>query len=299
MSGTRRLLRIGTRASKLAMVQAETVAAAVRAHDPAIDAELVPMTTTGDKILDRPLDKVGGKGLFVKELDAALADGRVDIVVHSSKDLPMDIDPALPVVAASSRGDARDALVLSKGADSWDRQAVVGCSSARRRVQLELLYPGIQVSSVRGNVQTRLGKLDDGQFGALVLAAAGLARLGLAGRASRLFDVDEMIPAAGQGILAVTARAGEDVGFLDGFASPEGMSCLRVERAFVRALDGGCSKPCAAFARREGGRMTMRGMYVNDDETVVLRDKIALEGEDVAGWEDQAMRFAEEMRDHG
>lgn len=294
----RKTVRIGTRASKLALVQAEAVASAIAMHNPLVETKLVPMTTTGDKITDRPLNAIGGKGLFVKELDVALASGDVDIVVHSGKDLPMDIDPALPIVAASKRADARDALVLPDNESTWSTSQPIGCSSARRRIQLEMLFDGICVQSVRGNVPTRLSKLDGGQFGALVLAAAGLERLGLGNRASRLFSVDEMIPAAGQGIIAVTARAGTDTAYLAEFNDEGALACLRVERAFVRALDGGCSKPCAAFCQEENGTMTLRGMYVSDDESVVRKERIVLEGKNVDEWEDRAAAFAERMKSH-
>ena len=288
-------VRIGTRASTLALVQAEAVAAAIRAQAPGLEVQLVKMTTTGDKILDRPLDAIGGKGLFVKELDAALLDGRVDIVVHSSKDLPMQLAEGTRLVAAGQRADAHDVLVLPQGCTEWDRSEPVGCSSARRRVQLRLLDAQLDVQSVRGNVQTRLAKLDGGQYGALVLAAAGLERLGLRERASRSFSFDEMYPAAGQGILAVTAREGESAPYLAGFASEEGLRCLRAERAFVRALDGGCSSPCAAFAQpREDGSLHLRGMYVSDDESIVRRQETVL-GPD--GFEEQAMRFALSLKE--
>ena len=262
-------VRIGTRDSKLAMVQAHMVQQAIQAYDPGIRAELVAMKTTGDRILDQTLDKIGGKGLFVKELDHALLNGDVDITVHSAKDLPMELDACLPIVAASMRGDALDALVLPQGTNVLDTAKPVGCSSSRRRLQLLALYPGIRVEPVRGNVITRLQKLDEGQYGALVLAAAGLKRLGLEGRISRVFTPKEMLPAACQGILAVQARAGEDMGFLAHFHNESSMLCAKAERAFVRALDGGCSKPCAAYAQIINGQVEMCGMYVSDDESCV------------------------------
>ena len=244
-------IRVGSRESRLAVVQSELVMDAVRAAHPEVGLELVTMKTTGDKILDRTLDKVGGKGLFVKELDAALLDGRVDLTVHSCKDLPMEEDP-------------RDVLVLPQGAEELDPSRPIGCASARRAVQLRALFPGVAVAPVRGNVLTRLRKLDEGQFSALVLAAAGLKRLGLEERITRYFTVEELLPAAGQGILALQTRAGEELSCLDGVLDADGTDCARAERAFVRALDGGCSAPIAAHARLEGDTVTIDGLYVTD-----------------------------------
>lgn len=258
-----RILRAGSRESKLAVIQTELVCAAIRAHHPEIKLELVTMKTTGDKILDRTLDKVGGKGLFVKELDAALLEGRVDFTVHSCKDLPMETDPRLPLAGFSRRADPRDALVLPEGAETLDPGKPIGCSSARRALQLQVIFPGHPVKPVRGNVQTRLAKLDGGEYAALVLAAAGLERLGLEGRVVRYFTPEEMLPAAGQGILAVQVRAGEDASYLDGFLDRDGTDCALAERAFVRALDGGCSSPVAAFATVEGDTLTLGGMDVD------------------------------------
>ena len=255
-------LRAGSRESRLAVVQTELVMAAIREREAACEIELVTMKTTGDKILDRTLDKVGGKGLFVKELDAALLDGRVDFTVHSCKDLPMDLDPRLPLAGFSRRADPRDALVLPEGTAELDRSKPIGCASARRALQLKRLFPGQPVAPVRGNVLTRLAKLDGGQYAALVLAVSGLERLGLEGRISRVFSTDEMLPAAGQGILAVQIRAGEDAGYLSAFLDREAADCALAERAFVRRLDGGCSSPVAAFATVEGETLTLRGMDV-------------------------------------
>ncbi len=262
---SKRVLKVGSRDSALAVAQTELVLADIRAYDPAIGLEMVTMKTTGDKILDRTLDKVGGKGLFVKELDTALLDGRVDFTVHSCKDLPMDLDVRLPLAGFSKRADPRDALVLPLGVDALDPAKSIGCSSARRTLQLQALYPGHPVKPVRGNVQTRLAKLDGGEYAALVLAAAGLHRLGLEGRIARYFEPEEMLPAAGQGILAVQVRAGEDTSYLSGVLDREGTDCARAERAFVRALDGGCSSPVAAFATVEGDTLTLRGMDVGEE----------------------------------
>ena len=256
-------LVVGSRESRLAVIQSELAIQAIRACQPGLEVELLTMKTTGDKILDRTLDQVGGKGLFVKELDAALLAGRVDLTVHSSKDLPMETDPRLPLVAFSRRADPRDALVLPAGAKELDPAKPIGCSSLRRQLQLKALFPQMKTAPVRGNVLTRLEKLDRGEYAALVLAAAGLERLGLAGRVSRYFSVEEMLPAAGQGILAVQARADFDPACLREFHDPESRDCLLAERAFVRALDGGCSSPVAAYATVDGEALTLTGLYVD------------------------------------
>ena len=258
-------LVVGSRESRLAVIQTELAIQAIRACQPGLEVELLTMKTTGDKILDRTLDQVGGKGLFVKELDAALLAGRVDLTVHSSKDLPMETDPRLPLVAFSRRADPRDALVLPAGAKELDPAKPIGCSSLRRQLQLKALFPQMKTAPVRGNVLTRLEKLDRGEYAALVLAAAGLERLGLAGRVSRYFSVEEMLPAAGQGILAVQARADFDPACLREFHDPESRDCLLAERAFVRALDGGCSSPVAAYATVDGEALTLTGLYVDSN----------------------------------
>ena len=175
-------LRAGSRESRLAVVQTELIGEAIRALHPGTRIGLVTMKTTGDKILDRTLDKVGGKGLFVKELDAALLDGRIDFAVHSCKDLPMELSPGLRLGAFSRREDPRDVLILPEGAEELDPSKPIGCASARRALQLKALFPGQPVAPVRGNVLTRLQKLDRGEYAALVLAAAGVKRLGLEGR---------------------------------------------------------------------------------------------------------------------
>ncbi len=253
------MIKVGSRESRLAVAQAREAIA--RLGRP---CELVTMKTTGDRILDRTLDQIGGKGLFTRELDRALAAGEVDLTVHSLKDLPMELPGGLPVAAYTAREDPRDALVLPQGARVHDLTKPIGSASARRRVQLERLFPGVEIRPVRGNVLTRLEKLDAGEYGALVLAAAGLRRLGLEGRIDRLFEPDELLPAAGQGILAVQARAGElsaEAARLDCEAS---RCCALAERAVVRGLGGGCFAPIAAYAELDGGTLWLRGLYAED-----------------------------------
>ena len=254
-------LRIGTRDSKLAVVQTELFVQALGRVRPEIETEIVAMKTTGDKILDRTLDQVGGKGLFVKELDQALLEGHVDLTVHCVKDLPAELNPQLPLIAFSPREDPRDALVLAPGMEEADLSLPVGSASPRRRIQLEKLFPGCRVEPARGNVLTRLQKLDSGQYGALVLAVAGLRRLGLENRVSRVFAPEEMLPAAGQGILAVQARADFDPSILSPLNNNEAELCALAERAFLQTLDGGCSSPVAAYARIQQGQIVLRGLY--------------------------------------
>lgn len=264
-------IRFGSRESRLAVIQSRMVMDAVQAAEPRAELELVTMKTTGDKILDRTLDQIGGKGLFVKELDLALREGKVDFTVHSLKDMPMQTPEDLPLVAFSKRADPRDVLVLPEGAAELDREKPIGCSSRRRQLQLQKLYPGFDIQPIRGNVQTRLRKLDEGQYCALVLAAAGLKRLGLEHRIHRYFSTEEILPAAGQAILAVQARKETDFSVLKSFHDEDAACCARAERAFVRQLDGGCTSPVAAFAQVEGDGLTLTGLYVSPDETVVRR----------------------------
>ena len=259
---------VGSRESRLAVIQSQMVMDAVKAAHPDIEMELITMKTTGDIILDRTLDQIGGKGLFVKELDAALMDGRADITVHSSKDLPMEIPEQLPLAAFSKRADPRDVLVLPAGKTEIDFTKPIGCSSLRRQLQLKKLYPQATLAPIRGNVITRLQKLDRGDFGALVLAGAGLVRLGLEDRISRYFSVEEILPAAGQAILAVQSRKDLDTSFLKEFNDADAEDCLLAERAFVRTLDGGCSSPVAAYAQVEGETLHLKGMYVNEDNQI-------------------------------
>lgn len=271
-----RKIRIGSRESKLAVVQSEIVMGLIRQAHPEIELELITMKTTGDMILDRTLDKVGGKGLFVKELDQALRDGRIDIAVHSLKDMPMDTPEDLPLLAFSKREDPRDVLVLPKEENGsnggvpinknaigivLDSEKPIGSSSARRNLQLRRLCCDMPTASVRGNVITRLAKLDRGDYCALVLACAGLKRLALEDRIAKVFEPSEMIPAAGQGIMVVQGRIGENYDYLDCVNDEDAETEALTERAFVRALDGGCSSPIAAFAQAGADNVRLIGLY--------------------------------------
>ena len=199
----KRIIKAGSRDSILAVIQSRIILELINKKAPGLGTELITMKTTGDKILDRTLDKVGGKGLFVKELDRALLSGEVDITIHSLKDLPADIPDGIKIAAYSERSAPEDVLILPEGKEELDHSLPIGCASKRRMAQLNILFPDIDIKPVRGNIQTRLSKLDSGQYGGLVLAKAGIVRLGLEKRISREFTPEEILPAAGQGIIAV------------------------------------------------------------------------------------------------
>ena len=268
------IIRIGSRESRLAVIQSQTVMEQIARAEPNAELELVTMKTTGDKILDKTLDKIGGKGLFVRELDQALRDGRADFTVHSLKDMPMEVPEDLPLAAFSCREDPRDVLVLPEGVTELDHSKPIGCSSRRRQLQLKALFPDMDIEPVRGNVQTRLAKLDAGRFSALVLAAAGLKRLGLENRISRYFSTEEILPAAGQGILVVQTRKGMDTDCLRLIQDERAAGCAKAERAFVRELNGRCSSPVAAHAVIEGNALTLTGFYVSPDERIQRKGSI-------------------------
>ncbi len=261
----KREIKVGSRESILAVVQSRMVMEHLEKNHPEIETQLVTMKTTGDKILDRTLDKVGGKGLFVKELDQALRDKRADITVHSLKDMPMEVPEDIPLVAFSKREDPRDVLVLPKGVDTLDLSKPIGSSSMRRALQLKKLYPQAEIQSIRGNVQTRLRKLDEGQYGAIVLAGAGLRRLGLDERISRIFEPDEIIPAAGQGIVVVQGRSDEDYSYLETFNCQESELLAAAERGYVTYLNGGCTSPIAAFGQLRGEELLLRALYYEEE----------------------------------
>lgn len=259
-------LRIGSRASRLAVAQAQQVMAAIHAIDPTLELELVTMTTTGDQVLDKTLDQIGGKGLFVKELDNALLQREIDIAVHSLKDMPMEQHPLLPLAAFSAREDARDVMVLRPGLEKFPlKGGIIGTASNRRAVQIKEFYPTAEIRPIRGNLQSRLEKLDRGEYDGLLLAAAGLKRLGLEGRVSRYFNTDQLIPAAGQGILGIQCRMDADLPWIGQLNDPAAAACATAERAFVRALDGGCSSPsCAHATMKPNGILSMVGLYVDE-----------------------------------
>ena len=257
---------VGSRESQLAVVQSMTVVDFLKSKHPEMEVALLTMKTTGDRILDRTLDKVGGKGLFVKELDIALLERRADVTVHSLKDMPMEVPEDLPILCCSRREDPRDVLVLRAGLAELPKRPVIGSSSLRRAIQLKALFPDCEIRPVRGNLQTRLRKLDEGGFDALTLAAAGLKRVGLDNRISRYFGVDEIIPAAGQGIMAVQGRADFDRALLEGYADADAWCAATAERAFVRELDGGCTSPVCAHAALDGESVRLTGLYWEESD---------------------------------
>lgn len=265
------LLRIGTRGSPLALAQ--TIAlrdALARAHDVAPETfAVVAIRTTGDSITDRPLGEVGGKGLFTKELDVALIEGRIDLAVHSAKDLPTHPPPELQVAGYTKREDVRDALVSTKAATlaGLPHRAIVGTASLRRAAQVRRLRPDIQTTLLRGNVETRLRRAESGEIDATLLALAGLKRLGLAHRATALLGVDDFLPAVGQGALAVTTRRDDEavMAALAPILCAETGLALAAERAFLAVLDGSCRTPIAGLARVEGDAIAIRGMVLRAD----------------------------------
>ena len=260
------VIKIGSRESRLAVIQAEIIRELILRRHPEIQVELVTMKTTGDKILDKSLELIGGKGLFVKELDYALLEGRIGISVHSLKDMPMEVCGELPVVAYSKREDPRDALIYRQGLSELPKGGTVGTSSRRRALQLAGLYPGCSFQGIRGNVQTRLRKLEEEGYDGTVLAAAGLRRLGMAGIIGRIFGTEEIVPAAGQGILAVQGRRGEDHSYLDWVQCQKSKAEALAEREFVAALGGGCTSPAAAHAQANGTELKLTGLYCREED---------------------------------
>lgn len=293
----KRIIKVGSRASKLAVAQARLVIDAVKASHPELDIELITMKTRGDVDM-RPFadatDKFGIKGLFTQELEEALFAGTLDFVVHSLKDLPLIKNDKLPIVALSARHDARDAFVLPLSGEPYAGKPI-GCSSARRRLQLNSIYPLRESSPIRGNVLTRLKKLDDGEYSALVLAAAGLYRLGLGCRISLTFSLDEMIPAAGQGILACQGRYDKDYGYLEAIKSRNSEICAAAERSFAAALGGSCSAPVACYAELKNGMVVLRGFYADEARGFCRRGVLEGKAEEAASLGEQlAYRLLEE-----
>ena len=264
---------IATRESRLALWQAEHVRALLGTLSPR-PVELLGMTTRGDQILDRSLSKVGGKGLFVKELEVALEEGRAHLAVHSLKDVPMELPDGFVLAAVMEREDPRDALVSNHHAtlDVLPQGAVVGTSSLRRLVQLRALRPDLRIEPLRGNLDTRLRKLDEGQYDAIVLAAAGLKRLGLADRIRQVIEPAQMLPAAGQGALGLEIRSGQaDLHqLLQTLNHPPTLWATLAERAVSRALGGSCSMPLAAHGTWQGDTLTLRALLGHPDRPGLL-----------------------------
>lgn len=272
------LLRIATRQSQLALWQAEHVATLLRAAHPTLKVELVKITTQGDRILDRPLAEVGGKGLFIKELEVALAEQRADLAVHSMKDVPSDLPRGMTLAAMLPRADARDALVSTRypSLQSLPAGARVGTASLRRQSQLRALRRDLEIIPVRGNVDTRLRKLDGGEFDAIVLASAGLVRLGLAHRIAEFLPITQSLPAVGQGIIGIECRA-DDVRSLEltrVLDDADAQTCIAAERAFAQRLQGSCQSPIGGHAELQGERITVHGLIASLDGSRIFRDSI-------------------------
>jgi hydroxymethylbilane synthase len=270
MTGSRsiaRVLRIGSRGSRLARAQAESVRDLLGREG--IACEMVFITTSGDRVIDKPLAEIGGKGLFTKELDSALLRGEIDLAVHSMKDVPAPLPPGTKIAAVLPREDARDAFVSSQAPslDLLPRGARIGTSSVRRVAQLRRARPDLEIIPLRGNVDTRLARLDSGAFDALILAYAGLKRLGLQGRATSLLPIESWLPALSQGIIGIQIREGDDdvasaIAPLNDEPSAIAMAC---ERAFQLALDGSCRSPIAGHATFSNGRLAFRGEVLAPD----------------------------------
>ncbi|HUR87839.1 MAG TPA: hydroxymethylbilane synthase [Ramlibacter sp.] len=276
-------LVIATRESRLALWQAEHVKALLESRGHSVS--LLGMTTRGDQILDRSLSKVGGKGLFVKELEVALDEGRADLAVHSLKDVPMELPDGFALACVLEREDPRDAFVSNKyeTLEQLPQGAVIGTSSLRRVVLLRAMRPDLQIEPLRGNLDTRLRKLDEGQYDAIVLAAAGLKRLGLSQRIKRVFEPEQMLPAAGQGALGIEARTSRRdlLEMLEPLAHQTTWLAVAAEREVSRAMGGSCSMPLAAFATFSGEYLQLRAVWGNEarpGELVRAQSAIAAAG---------------------
>lgn len=272
-------LKIATRQSPLALWQAEHIKARLQALHPGLTVELVKFVTQGDKILDTPLAKIGGKGLFVKELENALLDGRADLAVHSMKDVPMDLPDNLTLAVICERENPFDAFVSNQylTLDDLPQGARLGTSSLRRKSQIQAYRPDLTIIDLRGNVGTRLGKLDDGEYDAIILAAAGLKRLQLESRIKQILPADLSLPAVGQGALGLECRSNDQavLTLIAPLSDPATNICIRAERAFNRTLQGGCQVPIAGFAVLENNQLTMQGRVGSPDGQQLLKAEIS------------------------
>lgn len=271
-------IRIATRRSKLAMWQAEHVQSLLRSAHPGLAVELVPMSTQGDRVLDRALAEVGGKGLFVKELEVAMQEGRADIAVHSMKDVPSELPPGFEIVAVLPRANPLDAFISRRYARFTDlpQGARVGTSSPRRQSQLRRARPDLRLELLRGNVDTRLRRLDEGELDAILLACAGLERLGIAHHVTEQLDLELSLPAVGQGVIGIEARADDarSRAALQALHHAESFTRLNAERAFAAQLGGSCHSPIAAHASLDGDRLTVRGFIGAPDGSETYRDEL-------------------------
>ena len=278
MSSSPFLVRIASRESRLAMVQSEWIAQRLRELHASCKVEIIGMTTKGDEILDKPLALIGGKGLFIKELEVALEENRADIAVHSMKDVPMTLPTGFAITIVGKREDVRDAFVSNRYATLQDlpANAIVGTSSLRRESQLLRHFPHLAIRSLRGNVNTRLRKLDNGEYDAIILAAAGLKRLGFEDRIRSALDTGQFLPAIAQGALGIEYLSSRpEVGqWLAPFAQTETTAAVNAERALGRALTGSCEVPLGGYARVTGDSLTLEGFVALPDGSRLLRDVI-------------------------
>jgi hydroxymethylbilane synthase len=287
-------LRIATRKSQLALWQAEHVAALLRQAHAGLEVELVPISTKGDRIQDRSLAAIGGKGLFIKELETALEEQRADIAVHSMKDVPSEVPEGFAIGAVLPRADPRDALISAQArrVEDLPAGARVGTSSLRRQAQLLSQRPDLRIHALRGNVDTRLRRLEDGDLDAIILACAGLIRLGWEARISARLDFGTCLPAVAQGIIGMECRADDAPtwALLQSLNDPPTQAAMDAERAFAGRLGGSCQSPIAAHATLAGDRLHLEGLVAEPDGTRVLRDSIA-------GSADRGRNLGEELAD--
>jgi hydroxymethylbilane synthase len=274
-----KIIRIATRQSPLALWQAEHVAARLEQAFPGLKTQLVKMTTRGDKILDAPLAKIGGKGLFVKELEQGMLEGSADIAVHSMKDVPVEFPEGLHLAAILTREDPTDAFVSNhyKTLDDLPATARIGTSSLRRQCQIKEKFPNAEILSLRGNVNTRLAKLDAGEYDAIILASAGLKRLGMAERITECLATQVSLPAIGQGAIGIECRVNDPFinDMLQVLHDQETGLCVKAERAMNARLSGGCQVPIAGFAELQGDQLFMRGLVGNPDGSVLYRSEFS------------------------
>ena len=278
MNSTPNKLVIASRESALAMWQAKHIQAKLQALYPTCDVQILGMTTTGDQILDSPLARIGGKGLFVKELENALADGSADLAVHSMKDVPMNLPEGFALVATGEREDPRDAFVSNDfdNLESLPHGSIVGTSSLRRQSQIQARFPHLKIESLRGNVQTRLRKLDEGQYAAIILAAAGLIRLALGQRIRSFISPTDSIPAVGQGALGIEINASRTdlINVLAPLNHINTQLCVEAERGFSRALAGSCTVPLGAYAQLSGRNITITGFVASVDGQQMVKETV-------------------------
>lgn len=294
------ILRIATRESALALWQANYVKDRLEAAHPELNVELVPMTTKGDQILDTPLAKVGGKGLFVKELEVAMLEGRADIAVHSMKDVPVEFPDGLMLHTICEREDPRDAFVSNNYSDfdSLPEGAVVGTSSLRRQCQIRALRPDLEIKDLRGNVNTRLRKLDEGQYDAIILATAGLLRLEMPERIKQFMPTEVLLPANGQGAVGIECRSDDEQvqAYLSVLEHTETRARVLTERAMNRKLEGGCQVPIGAYAEVDGDTIELRGLVGAIDGSEIIRGTITGQ---VGQGEALGEKLAQELLDKG